>query len=510
MGEVSSAGIPLGEPVLLHKAGSTALTALGTGIAGEQLIHGMVFDNASPGLGLTLLLLLPITVVASGRWLIGVGPSTPSLLLLGAAAVFAVFPTLRDAGPLLTVNVITVIVLLLLAVHVYRNGQLRSLEISDYVSIGLLGPFVVAAEPASFLVADLGGLRERWRSLGRLARSIIRGIALAVIPLAVFGALLASADAVFSNLLKNAFSHDIQGERLLGAAALGIVITWMTLGSLRYAAGHSHFDREESRWRYLGRVETVAMLAPLILLFAIFVVIQFTYLFGGVDTIAATGGLTRAEYARQGFFQLVWVAALVTALVLIVDWWHRPADEKPGLAVSGLFAALIALTGVMVASALVRMKLYVDAFGLTELRLYTTALMIWITMLLILALPTVLRGRRRAFALGGLISVLIVTFGLNLANPDGLIARVNIDRHASASIQLDADYLGSELSADAVPTIIDRLDDVDDPCLRYELALAAMQIDTRTMGGWRSSNLARSSASDALHGLMVERPASCN
>ena len=50
-------------------------------------------------------------------------------------------------------------------------------------------------------------------------------------------------------------------------------------------------------------------------LFLAFVAVQATVLFGGHRHVLETEGLTYAEYARQGFWQLLWVSAL-TLLVL--------------------------------------------------------------------------------------------------------------------------------------------------------------------------------------------------
>jgi hypothetical protein len=258
---------------------------------------------------------------------------------------------------------------------------------------------------------------------------------------------------------------------------------------------------------YLGRVETMVVLSPLVLLFTAFVIIQFTYLFGGTETIEVTGGLTRAQYARQGFFQLVVVASLVTVLILALDWAFRRKDQRDRT-VTGMFVALVLLTSVMVVSALVRMKLYVDAFGLSELRLYTTAFMAWIAALLVLLLVTVLRGRRRSFALGALLAGVLVVAVLNVVNPDALIARVNIDRHVQGGVELDTAYLGRGLSLDAVPVVVDRLSDIPDPCVRFHAATAVSgAVDSS--GGWRSYHWGRTSAQDALADLAIERPPNC-
>ena len=73
----------------------------------------------------------------------------------------------------------------------------------------------------------------------------------------------------------------------------------------------------------LGIVEVGVVLGLLDLLFLTFVVIQVRYLFGGAGHVAATAGLTYAEYARHGFFELVTVTALALPLLLLAHWLLR-------------------------------------------------------------------------------------------------------------------------------------------------------------------------------------------
>jgi hypothetical protein len=65
---------------------------------------------------------------------------------------------------------------------------------------------------------------------------------------------------------------------------------------------------------------TATALGALDLLFLLFVAVQARWLFGGARTVAETTGLTIAEYARRGFFELVTAAALVLPLLLLADW----------------------------------------------------------------------------------------------------------------------------------------------------------------------------------------------
>ena len=52
-------------------------------------------------------------------------------------------------------------------------------------------------------------------------------------------------------------------------------------------------------------------------LFAAFVVLQLAALFGGDEHVLRTAGLTYAEYAREGFAQLMAVAALTLAMIAL-------------------------------------------------------------------------------------------------------------------------------------------------------------------------------------------------
>jgi hypothetical protein len=206
------------------------------------------------------------------------------------------------------------------------------------------------------------------------------------------------------------------------------------------------------------------------LLFLSFVAVQLGYLFGGAATVLTERGPTYAEYARRGFFELVTVAALALGLLLVSHWLlrrDRPADGRRYGLLAGL---LVGLLVVVIVSAVQRMLLYVGIYGLSELRIYTSAFMGWIALVLGWFVATVLRGRRERFASGALLTGFAVLLVLNGLNPDGLIVRVNAGRVLAADAPpgvprarsapepqpLDDRYLLG-LSADAVPGLVEAL-----------------------------------------------------
>jgi hypothetical protein len=242
-------------------------------------------------------------------------------------------------------------------------------------------------------------------------------------------------------------------------------------------------------------VETGVVLAALDALFAAFVVVQFRSFFGGYAFVEQTTGLTYAAYARRGFFELVAVVALALPLLIAADWVVRSRSRRDLVVFRALAGLLVLLLFVVMASALERMRLYQNAYGLTELRLYSTAFMLWLGATSCWFVATVLRGRRRRFAVGMVLSGLAAVLALNVLNPDALVARTNVDR-ASSGRTLDAGYV-TRLSADAVPTLVGRLDRIE-PSARRVVARELLQRWGHGGGDWRTWSVARRAAERAV------------
>lgn len=298
--------------------------------------------------------------------------------------------------------------------------------------------------------------------------SVLRGIAMAAPLVTVFGILLANADAAFEGLLRQ--TVDFHFDFALGISHfLGFVgSAWVALGLLS-APGAASFGRspstspphleippkETTLVRKIGMTEVAWVLGSLGFLFGLFVMIQFRYFFGGSARVESVAGLSFAEYARSGFFELV----AVTALSLPVLLGCRSVAEREGPGGHRLFlvlgGAIVMFLSVIMVSAWMRMGLYVEAYGLTALRLYVCATMVWLGGLLGWLWLSFLRHRVRLFAPGAAALGILTVFGLNVMNPDATIAKVNLMR-AEKTGKLDLNYLRS-LSHDAVPMIESRL-----------------------------------------------------
>jgi len=124
-----------------------------------------------------------------------------------------------------------------------------------------------------------------------------------------------------------------------------------------------------------------------------------------------------------------------------------------------IFLVLIAI---ILVSALQRLILYIDAFGLTIDRLTALAVMAGLACGIGLLALTILRGQRQFFAGGLAAAGIVIVFGFALANPAAIVARVNIDRAIDNGQQVDIGYL-LNLGSDAVPALVENLDRIAGP-----------------------------------------------
>jgi hypothetical protein len=292
--------------------------------------------------------------------------------------------------------------------------------------------------------------RTRWSAA---AGAILRGLLIAVPLLLIFGALFSQADAVFANLVGQLtrFTPETFFSHLFVTGFFACLAAGWLRTTLHATVPDVSGLKRPASWT-LGSVEMTTTLGLLNLLFLAFVAVQFRYFFGGAALVEATTGLTYAEYAREGFFQLVTVVALVLPLLLVGHWLLPAENPRQERTYRWLAGALIAQLAIIMTSALQRMLLYVAEYGLTEGRLYTTVFMGWLAVLLLWFCLTALRGQRERFAFGALVSGLAVLAALYALNPDAYIVRTNLDRLAAGK-RFDAAYNAS-LSADAVPTLV--------------------------------------------------------
>lgn len=467
------------------------------GLAGDALLRTLPWGlNAF----LCAAALVAIGAALVRRHHIAVGPD--ALWIAGGALLVASNFVARASTMLHLLDVVGLAIILSVACLSLQGAGLRGRHAWQYVWSG-----AASVISAGIGVFQLVGLDVRWGELprgGRLehARAAALGGAIAFPLLVVFGGLFASADAVFRDAVAGLLDVDFGAVishtftvGLLAAASAGYF-----RGALLRRAPHGPMLDVDGVSMRVMPIATALLLIDL--LFLGFVLIQVRYLFGGAQVV----GLTYAEYARRGFFELATASALVLPVLLASDWLLRNEPQRHRRVFRMLAGALLALLAIVITSALRRMQLYVAAYGLSEIRLYSTAFMLYMTVAFTWFAWTVLRGERRRFAFGALIQGFATLGVLHLVNPDALIVRTNLARPA-AERPFDGWYAAS-LSADAVPVLLAALPRLDRP-VRCSVAQGLLQ-QHRDLerDDWRSWNLSRARARrllrEQVEGLRAE------
>ncbi|MGW5922046.1 DUF4153 domain-containing protein [Nocardia fluminea] len=295
------------------------------------------------------------------------------------------------------------------------------------------------------------GLRES-RSVGTSsARRYGISVAATAALLVVFVPLLGGADATFAKLL-NGLVPTVDGPATWQWIFLFAVVTTGVLGALYLLAGPPQRAADSARPRRLwSRSEWMLPVGALTVLFAVFVGAQFVALFGGDDYVQRTAGLTYAEYARSGFWQLSAVSVLTLAVILAVLRWSVQDTAADRRSLRVLLSAVSVLALVIVCSALGRMWTYQQAYGFTVLRLLVTTCELWVGLVYVLVLVAIARLRWNWVSRAAIGTALGTLIALALLNPEHLVAERNIDRWQTSG-RLDADYLNG-LSPDILPAL---------------------------------------------------------
>jgi hypothetical protein len=486
---------------------------LGIGLVTELLVRGHAI-----GINLVLVtsaLLVAVAVLRpKGRRMDPLDAWLPV-----GAVLFAAFPAVRTDEPLVVVDTLVVLVLVgataaaAAGAAVTRSSLLAGLELAAHV-----GGSATAGAPLAVREVAAGwdpGVTVR-RQASRLA-PVARGVFLGLPLVLVFAVLFTSADPIFGRWLDSALNPNVDVSGLTERAAFTGVVGWVAAGLLwLVASGHVPMEARSLgaaatrsatlSWPRLGAVEALTVLVALDLLFGVFVALQIAYLFGGLDTLAASG-LTYASYARRGFFELLAVGFLSGA---VIGGLEATVRERRRAYVAALLG-LIGLTGVVLVSSFVRLRIYQEAYGWTELRFWVFASIVFLALAFGAAAWLVVRGSSRWLSHAVAAAGVAVLIGINAMGPQAFVTDRNLERALNpglvppdGQVTLDTVYLG-RLDADAVPALVAALPALPEPArseVRRSLSVFGFELDVEaSRGDWPAWNLSRERARAALASL---------
>jgi hypothetical protein len=420
----------------------TLACALVVGLLADQWLRVGTFGLAAP---LTLAI-TALSLMFAGRLM-----TLESRALATAAVVFGAWLMVRASAWLLWPDLVMSFALLGLAASLSVRGSLMDLGIAELLARSVHAVMHGVAG-AAFAFKPLRRVRMRLGVVAPLARGLLIAAPIAVL----VAGLLAAADPVFASF----FNLNLDFGQLLTDVAFVAAGSLVAAGLLRLAAAEPLIRVDGPVWR-LGSTEGLVVLSVLDAIFAAFAIAQAMAATGAAGDTLHAAGVTYADYARSGFFQLLWVAGIAAVVLILFSRITGLTERTTKRAFQVLAQIAIGLTLLIVFVAFRRLSLYEEAYGFTMLRLYSHIFAVWIAIvfLLLAAEAAGVFQRRRWFVGATSISAMALLLALNLVNPEAIVVTLNID-HSRFSHRMDPQYL-AELSSDATPTLLANRSSVD-------------------------------------------------
>lgn len=453
---------------------------------GAVLVLGLVADQwwrtATFGLAATATFIaFAIVLVTTG----GMRRLEP-VALISAAVAFALWFTLRASPWLVWPDLFAALALVGLASTFAARGSVYDLGVTELAARAVHACLHLASGPA-FVARPVIAARGRVTGVA----PVLRGVLIAAPIAALLAGLLASADPVFASFL----NLDLD----LGTVALDVLFvalaSWVASGLLQLAASEPVDRVDGPAWR-LGATEALVVLAVLDAVFAAFAVAQVLAASGAAAATLRQAGVTYADYARNGFFQLLWVSGITLCVLVLISRASNLSDRAARRAFTVLACTAIALTLMIDVVAFRRLSLYEEAYGFTMLRLYSHVFAVWLGLVFLLLGADLLAAVRtgRWFAGATLTTALAVLLALDVASPEAIVVTLNTN-HALTAHKIDSQYL-AELSSDATPALLATRGELD-PALREQVTEAACAGPKSYSPAAAAFNLAEAQAADS-------------
>ncbi len=282
-------------------------------------------------------------------------------------------------------------------------------------------------------------------------RAIVLGLLIAIPFVVVILFLLAGADVIFAKLLTFNASTGL-ALRTIRNILISTVVAYFILYAFMNTAMSDAIEpeyREKNKYDPLIGITFTSIIGTI---YCIFSTIQILGLFMGKLDVPA--GYSYAQYAREGFFQLLFVTSINVILVLVCTGIFENSKL-----LKAILTIISGCTYIMVASSAFRMIMYIKEYQLTFLRIFVLWALLVVIMLTTGVLINIYNKSFQFFRYTlSVVTILYCIF--SFCKPDYLIANNNLKDIITCAEETgkpvgyygDLDYI-IRLNADAAPAI---------------------------------------------------------
>ncbi|VAW77697.1 hypothetical protein MNBD_GAMMA12-1003, partial [hydrothermal vent metagenome] len=416
-----------------------------------------------------------------------------------SGSIFVISFAWRESSTLIQLNFIALLSLILITLSRINNKS-HYFYLIDLFSSFFAGFYTLLISPVTKTRQEIKHI-GLYPGLKRSLWGVLRGLAISLPFVFLAGTLLISADTGFSQYLDDLFSVSFSLPTFTVPLIISVFIAIAFLTRLKPYQPLKWYQSLSSSSSLPG-MEVVTILTSLNIVFALYIKVQISYYFGDDAMIQNTNGIAYAEYARTGFFQLVSLSIVVLGFLWSLAWFMRKDVQIFGFWFKIMALIMIGLLTVIEASAIHRMILYTNAYGLTEARFYALALMLWVGLIYIIFALTILKSKRGQFLANALACGMGIVIILNFINPAALITQYNLTHTTKNKVDI---YYLTNLGPDAYPTIINNINLINQKnrCVTVKYIEGHLRVLYKD---WRNWSWGIQNTRKALSNLIIKCP----
>ena len=430
---------PEPKPMFGLKKGDTAFAICAVLVCIFASVFG-IFGGFALGYLLSVVFMLVLFAVYFARaGKVSVLPVLCGLLSLANSAVFVC----TSNGSVRFFGVILSFLLALMCFGSWVSGRAKGNRQTFgvyYTALATMGNMGVAIKS---LFSNSNGDKK---AIGK----VLIGFICAIPVLFVVVPLLISSDDAFSGMMESIFSD---AYNTIFKAIFGLFLSLFVV-SYGFSLKTGRITKvKEGKSAGIENVYLISFLAAICMCYGLYLFSQLAYFFSAFRGFLPDGEITYAQYARKGFFEMCIIAVINLGIVFLSLLLAKKTNGKVCHGIKALATFIAVFTLTIIATAISKMVLYINAYGMTQLRLTTSAFMVFLTVVFISVILRIYI-KRINIVKTALLAAGCVVLILGVANVNKVCAQYNYESYQAGKLKtIDVSAL-YDLGDEGIPYIV--------------------------------------------------------
>ena len=279
---------------------------------------------------------------------------------------------------------------------------------------------------------------------------VMLGLLCAAPVLIVVVPLLIKSDDAFSGMMHSIFSGSGNAFLTILKVIFGLIISIFVI-SYGFSLKYNRISKlKESKFKGIENVYVISFLSAIATCYMLYLFSQLAYFFSAFKGFLPDGDITYAQYARKGFFEMCVIAVINLGIIFLSILIAKKQDGKVCHSIRVIATFIASFTLIIITTAISKMVLYINTYGMTILRVTTSAFMLFLA---VVFMASILRIHITKINIvkTSLIAAGCIVLILGTVNVNAVCARYNYQAYKTKklnTIDIEAIY---ELGDEGIP-----------------------------------------------------------